>query len=145
MTDNEAHEFALYFDGACEPKNPGGVATYGWALMDDSQVVSQDYGFVLEGPGATNNMAEWTALVRGVEAAATFNPSMLVIRGDSQLVVKQLRGDWSIHAEHLAKYRARAVAALSCPWRVEWIPREQNGLADSLSRLAYIQHRSNPQ
>jgi len=131
----------LYFDGLCEPHNPGGIATYGWQLLDDrGQVIEEGAGVEARGRGATNNVAEWSALEHGLRAAAALRPERLEIRGDSKLVINQLTGSWRMHAAHLRPYLVRCLELLrGCNWQARWIPREQNEAADALSRAAYAQ------
>ncbi|WP_243674943.1 hypothetical protein [Vulcanisaeta distributa] len=55
--------------GACEPKNPGGVGTYGFLILDEKgNTIHEGYGIACEpGPGCTNNIAEYTGLVKALE------------------------------------------------------------------------------
>ena len=48
----------LYFDGSCGPVNPGGNASYGWLLFQDSIEIARGSGVEACGPEATNNVAE---------------------------------------------------------------------------------------
>ena len=131
--------FTLYFDGLCEPRNPGGIATYGWLLLDErGEVIQEGHGVEARGPKATNNVAEWSALEHGLRAAAALRPERLLIHGDSKLAINQLTGEWRTHAAHLRPYRDRCRELLKgCDWQARWVPREQNAAADALSRLAY--------
>jgi ribonuclease HI len=139
---------SLFFDGACEP-NPGGLATFG-AVLDGPGLSAHLSGVAAEGPGATNNVAEWCGLEKGLEYLATHKPpgvTNLVIRGDSQLVVKQLSGEWGCHKPHLAAARDRCLALLSAlglDWLVEWVPRDQNAEADQLTMEAWVARTGGP-
>ena len=127
----------LNFDGACEPINPGGTASWGFVLCDGAgALVAQGSGVVGTGPGMTNNLAEWAAVEEGVRRFREMGLNgRLVIRGDSQLVVKQLGGEWQCKKPHLAAARDRALALLGgIDWVVLWVPREENELADELSK-----------
>jgi len=127
----------LYFDGLCGPVNPGGIACYGWLLLQDGKEIAQGNGVEARGPKATNNMAEWSALLYGLRAAAALRPERLEIRGDSLLVINQLTGGWRMNAVHLLPYRNRCLDLLrGCQWQARWVPREENVAADALSRLA---------
>lgn len=134
-------KLVLFFDGLCEPRNPGGIATYGWQLLDEQgQVIEEDNGVEARGPKATNNVAEWAALLHALRAAVALRPERLLIHGDSQLVINQLTGSWRMNAVHLRPYLARCLElleAMGCDWQARWVPREQNAAADALSRLAY--------
>lgn len=134
----------LWFDGACEPRNPGGVATGGWIIRAaDGEMLHGGHREFCRGDGATNNVAEWMALALRwmLDNHEAFKGCVLKIHGDSQLVVNQLNGDWACNKQHLQKLRDRCLAILSevgvASWIATWIPREQNEEADALSRLAY--------
>ena len=84
-----------YFDGLCEPKNPGGIATFGYViLLEDGRTV-KGYGLASKpySPDSTNNVAEYTGLICLLEEMKRLNIRNPVIRGDSQLVVRQLKGE----------------------------------------------------
>lgn len=139
-------EVLIEFDGACEPVNPGGVGTFGYILrgVPGYPVPFRMGGVAGRGEGMTNNVAEYTGLkfaLDALEALATLPPDAeLVIRGDSQLVVKQLSGEWRCNHAHLAAFRdacREQLARLGCKWRAEWVPREQNTEADALTAEAY--------
>lgn len=136
----------LWFDGACEPKNPGGVATCGWVIRDsNSELLASGKREVARGEGATNNVAEWTALGLGLrwmlDNHQVTSKCVLGIRGDSKLVVEQLNRNWKCNAPHLLKLRDRCLAILEelgpTSWTAKWIPREENEEADLLSQQAY--------
>lgn len=135
-------ELCLYFDGACEPTNPGGVATYGWLIKDpDGKTLAKKCGVVCEGKDATNNRAEWCALGFGLRYLLDQKwTGKLTIQGDSQLVICQLTGDWACNKPHLIKLRARCLEILKQlgnDYKTDWLPREQNEECDELSRYAY--------
>ena len=95
-------------------------------------------GVVAEGSDrigrATNNRAEYEALIRGLEAAAEYGFSELAVRGDSQLVVRQVRGEWETNDPDLREKRLRARELLAAfdEWSIDHVPREINGRADEL-------------
>jgi ribonuclease HI len=57
----------IFFDGLCRPKNPGGVATFGYVIYKDGEKVKRGCGVVGSGAGMTNNVAEYSALKRAAE------------------------------------------------------------------------------
>jgi ribonuclease HI len=75
----------LYFDGACGPVNPGSVATFGWRFVaPDGRLLASDSGEVCRGPEATNNLAEWHALLEALRFLAGRGwRGRLLIHGDS--------------------------------------------------------------
>lgn len=136
--------WTLHFDGACEPQNPGGVATGGWIVREGDEIILSGCREFARGEEATNNVAEWCALGCGLRAMLdnreVIATSSLAIYGDSQLVIRQLKREWACKKEHLQKLRRRCdeiLQELGIPWTAEWIPREQNAEADALSRKAY--------
>ena len=94
------------------------------------------------GDGATNNAAEYNAAIDCLRAlyGAGYRGSVL-LRGDSQLVVKQYSGEWACRRDHLRVLRdkLRHAATFLEALRLEWIPREQNARADSLAWRAHEQ------
>ncbi|WP_243675002.1 ribonuclease HI [Vulcanisaeta distributa] len=120
-----------YFDGACEPRNPGGVGTYGFVIYgNEDDVVHEDYGIACEpSPKCTNNVAEYTGLIKALEwlVGNGYSGSRVIIRGDSQLVIRQLMGVYSVRAEHLRPLYDRALELLkNFSAKLEWVPRERN-------------------
>lgn len=129
----------LYFDGACLPRNPGGVATFGWVLEWNGKKMR---GEGVETEKGTNNVAEYAGLIHGLEKALEEGIEEIVVRGDSQLVIRQLQGIYSVNSERIKPYYERARELLRRFKRayLEWIPREQNSEADELSVKAYVRY-----
>ena len=129
-----------YFDGLCEPKNPGGIATFGYViLLEDGRTV-KGYGLASKpySPDSTNNVAEYTGLICLLEEMKRLNIRNPLIRGDSQLVVRQLKGEYKVKSKRILPLYVRAMELLNeLGGKVEWVPREQNKIADELSRVAY--------
>jgi len=129
-----------YFDGLCEPKNPGGIATFGYVIfLEDGRTV-KGYGLASKpySPDSTNNVAEYTGLICLLEEMKRLNIRNPVIRGDSQLVVRQLKGEYKVKSKRILPLYVRATELLNeLGGKVEWVPREQNKIADELSRVAY--------
>ena len=116
--------------------NPG-ISGAGAVLIDAStgnvlKEISESVGI------ATNNVAEYTALFLGLEAAFELDPeASVLVRMDSKLVVEQMSGRWKIKHPDMMTLGAK-VQKLIAGKDVEfiWIPREQNGLADALANKA---------
>lgn len=132
----------IHFDGACEynpangKRNPGGIATYGWLIQENGQTLAYGLGEIVRGEGATNNRAEYEALIRGLQAAKDMKLTPDEIRGDSQLVVYQVSGFWRVNSPHLQELCTQARSLLG-KLKIAWVPREQNEEADKLSKQAY--------
>lgn len=128
----------LNFDGSCNP-NPGGVCSYGFVVWRDGLKIHEAHGPAApRGPGATNNVAEYTGCIKALEwlsSQGTLEPA--VVRGDSELVLKQLKGEYKVRSPLLAPLYWRALELFSkIPGlRFEWLPREQNADADRLADL----------
>jgi len=90
--------WTLYFDGSVHKKRAGA----GVILIDPSG--SQVKYVVHLGFEATNNMAEYEALIFGLMAALSLRVRQLLVKGDSQLVIKQVRGECSCNNPQLAAY-----------------------------------------
>ena len=136
------------FDGGCEPKNPGGVSTWGYAVYRDGKHIHEAYGLATKpfDPGATNNMGEYTAALRAVEylAANGHTGEEIEIRGDSQLVVNQVGGSWKVKAANLRPLHAaiRKLLPRFASIRFKWVPREENSEADEIAGRAYIDYKA---
>jgi len=79
-----------YCDGACEPINPGGVATYGYVIVDEHGVeLKSGCQVVCEGDGATNNVAEYNACLRAISYISENHPHAdVTVKSDSQLLIQ---------------------------------------------------------
>lgn len=143
--------FKIWFDGSCEPLNPGGVATSGWIVELDGETAEEGYRTVAHGDGATNNVAEYSALglaLRSIADSGIARPGdALEIMGDSKLVIEQICDRWACNKPHLQRLRARCLELLKqidVEWSASWIPREENERADALSRKAYEETTGQP-
>jgi probable phosphoglycerate mutase len=87
---------------------------------------------------ATNNVAEYVALLAGLQAALEINPhASVLVRMDSKLVIEQMSGGWKIKHPDMIALGAQVqelIRGKEITWK--WIPREQNSLADSLANKA---------
>jgi ribonuclease HI len=111
--------------------NPG-PAAYGYVLEGDDGTVLAAHGETIG--VATNNVAEYSALVAGLAKAAELGVDELEVISDSELVVNQMRGAWKVKNENL---RALWREASRLATRFDWITysavrREHNELADRL-------------
>jgi ribonuclease HI len=134
----------VHFDGACEPARGGGVATFGYTIEGGGWDL-EDCGLAVRphSEHATNNVAEYVAAIQALERLHGLGwPGPLEVRGDSQLVIQQMRGEYAVRAPHLREYHARLTQLARTFARVEWvwIPREQNARADALSKQALAEH-----
>jgi ribonuclease HI len=124
----------LHVDGGARG-NPGPAAI--------GVVVSDPGGEVLEELGetigvATNNVAEYRGLLRGLERARALGASEVEIVNDSELVARQLTGAYKVKHPAMKPLHAEAIAALRAfeRWRVRTVPRADNARADELVNRA---------
>jgi ribonuclease HI len=124
----------LHADGGSRG-NPG-PAGAGAALLDagGGQVASWHRYLGL----ATNNLAEYQALILGLEGALDLGVGELLVRLDSELLVRQLQGRYQVKSPHLKPLyeQARALVRRFASVKFQHIPREQNAIADRLANLA---------
>jgi len=120
----------LYFDGASRG-NPG-PAAIGWVLVSGDGIAAEEGRRVGR---ETNNRAEYEALIAGLEAATEYRFDEVVVRGDSELIVKQVRGEYDANDPDLRERRVRVRELLSAfdSWSMEHVPREINSRADELA------------
>lgn len=111
--------------------NPGPGAL-GYVLCDASGAEVEARGEFLG--TCTNNVAEYRALIAGLHAATRHSVRSLVVRMDSELVVRQMLGQYKVKNEGLKPLHAEAkqVAAKLGAVRFESVPRDDNGRADAL-------------
>jgi ribonuclease HI len=130
-------ELVIYCDGGARG-NPG-PAAIGAVVLDPSTDPPTRLATVSERIGvATNNVAEYRALVAALEAAREFPARRVRVRADSQLIVRQLEGRYRVKQAHLRPFYERARELLSEYEDVELahVPREQNTEADALVNAA---------
>ena len=111
--------------------NPGPAAIGVVVSEPDGTVIDE----VAERIGvATNNVAEYRAVLKGIERAQALGASELELIGDSELVARQLTGAYKVKHPSMKPLHAQALAALSgfTSWRIRTVPRAQNARADEL-------------
>jgi ribonuclease HI len=134
---NPVDELTLYCDGGSRG-NPGPAAI--GAVVFDATVdppvlvasVSESIGIT------TNNVAEYKALIAGLEAVAYLHARVLHVRADSLLVINQLKGRWKVKHENMRPLHADARKLLAAYSVVDLahVPREENTEADALVNAA---------
>lgn len=130
-------ELVIYCDGGARG-NPG-PAAIGAVVLDPSTKPPARLATVSETIGvATNNVAEYRALVAALEAAREFPARRVRVRADSQLLVRQLEGRYKVKQAHLRPYYEQACALLAEYEDVDLahVPREENTEADALVNAA---------
>lgn len=131
---DEGSTYWLYTDGASR-NNPGPAG--GGAVVLDEAGSRVKEGCEFFGRSVTNNEAEYRALILGLDLVPE-DCRKLVIRMDSELVVKQLRGEYRVRSENLRPLYEKASSRLGS-WdnvKLEAVPREDNREADDLANQA---------
>lgn len=126
----DAEKLVVNVDGGARG-NPGPAAI--------AAVVRSPAGAVLEEHGerigrATNNVAEYRALLLGIERAAALGAREIELVGDSELIVKQVKGEYKVKDATMRELHAQVVKALRDfeRWSIRHVRREQNAEADRL-------------
>lgn len=130
--------YTAYFDGSCEPINPGGNGRYGFLIKVKGEIIDQASGFIGSGPLISNNLAEYAGLKAILEYFINhgLTDQEIEVYGDSLMVVNQMthrkgkfHGLYKPFAEDcLLKIQKFKDITL------HWIPREENCEADALTR-----------
>ncbi|MFA4955951.1 MAG: ribonuclease HI family protein [Candidatus Methanoperedens sp.] len=132
-TQEDDMSFTLFFDGACRG-NPGPMAI-GAVLLENGKKVKE----LCENIGrGTNNIAEWNALIGGLKLALAHGCRELEVRGDSQLVIRQISGKYQVKSENLIPLfnEAKKLCAKFEKINFKWVEREDNSYTDGLSNKA---------
>jgi ribonuclease HI len=150
MDANEVHRKKLTctFDGMCQPVNPGGVACYGFTILEKKNNrlyrIYEESGIAFKpfSQESSNNVAEYVALIKLLKwlLAKRYNKFSILIQGDSQLIINQLSGKYKVKSEKLKIYYEKTKILIQKfeNIHIEWISRENNNEADALANQAYI-------
>lgn len=127
-----------YFDGGAR-SNPG-PAGYGVHIADEQgTVLAQLHGSL---GIATNNVAEYHGLIAALQWAVENDVAHLTVKGDSLLIIEQMRGNYKVKNEglRLLHLQARMLVMQIGDVRFEHVPREKNQDADRLSNVGMDQN-----
>lgn len=127
-------KLVVHVDGGARG-NPG-PAAIGVVVSDADGAPVEQLG---EAIGvATNNVAEYRALLRGLERARALGADEVEVVGDSELVAKQVTGRYKVKHPAMRPLHAEALRALAgfARWQVRTVPRAQNAAADALVNAA---------
>ncbi|WP_247001215.1 ribonuclease HI [Halosolutus gelatinilyticus] len=126
----------VYFDGAARG-NPGPAAV-GWVIVTGDGIAAEGSDRIGR---ATNNQAEYEALIAALEVAGDYGYDEIHVRGDSELIVKQVRGEYDTNNPELREKRVTVHELLTDfdEWTLEHVPREVNDRADALANEALDQ------
>lgn len=127
----------IFFDGSCEPFNPGGRCGIGAIIFRDGKKIHSISEYIGSGSGMSNNVAEYAALNASLKYLIDYNMTTEDVHafGDSQLVVRQMSGEWKIKGGIYYKHAVQCCKLSESFQKIDftWIPREENYEADKLS------------
>lgn len=135
--EKESEKIICYFDGACSPNNPGGYMGWG-AIIQFPNECKHIFDGERKSESNSNNVAEYLAFITVMQHLERIEGREIVIYGDSNLVIQQMKGNWKINQ---GLYKMFAVSAKRYYNKLikknkvimQWIPRELNEEADKLS------------
>ena len=122
-----------YFDGGAR-SNPG-PAGYGVYIIDDQGTVLAELSGALG--NTTNNIAEYNGLIAALQWAIDHDVTAITVKGDSLLIIEQMRGNFRVKNEGLKPLHMKARMQVMQIGNVkfEHVPREKNKDADRLSNV----------
>ncbi|RPI84279.1 MAG: ribonuclease HI family protein [Nitrosopumilales archaeon] len=130
--------YKCYFDGSCEPQNPGGTMGVGVFITSEDQEFRKSEHHQAKSEN-TNNIAEYLAFQMVLKLMQKKSDCLIKIYGDSKLVVMQMTGQWKIKEGAYVPYAREAKLLLEDLRKnnsiiINWIPREENREADNQSK-----------
>jgi ribonuclease HI len=125
-----SERLVVHVDGGARG-NPGPAAIAAVLANPDGAIVEEHAEAIGH---ATNNVAEYRALLLGVERARALGARELELIGDSELISRQVRGEYRVKDPSLRELHARVAAELDGldRWTIRNVPREENAHADRL-------------
>ena len=120
----------VHVDGGARG-NPGPAAVAAVASTPDGAALAERSAYIGE---ATNNVAEYRAVLLGLELARELGASRVEVVNDSELVARQVGGEYKVKHPSLKPLHRQAMAALRGfeRWSVRSVPRAHNARADEL-------------
>jgi ribonuclease HI len=127
----------VHVDGGARG-NPGPAAAACVITSPEGEVLGEHTQLL---GAVTNNVAEYRALLLGLERARELGASEIEVIGDSELIAKQVRGIYKVKHEAMKPLHSEAKAALKQfeRWSIRTVPRAQNAHADALVNAALDQ------
>ncbi len=124
----------LYVDGASKG-NPGDAGVGVVITDDDGDVLVEKSAYIGR---TTNNVAEYKALILGLQVAEGFHPGCLIVRSASALLVNQIMGEYRVKSPDLKPLFQAACEDLTnfASWQIEYVQRKKNMDADRLASAA---------
>jgi ribonuclease HI len=124
----------VHVDGGARG-NPGPAAAAAVATSPEGELVEEQSRLL---GTTTNNVAEYQALLLGLERARALGASEVEVVGDSELIARQVQGVYKVRHEAMRPLHSAAMDALAGfeRWSIRTVPRAQNARADALVNAA---------
>lgn len=132
--EKEETAYILYFDG-CSKGNHGLGGAGAVLYKDELEIWGSSQ---LVGEKVTNNVAEYSGLIMGLKEVYTRQIKNIIVRGDSQLVIKQMKGEYKVKSSNLVECYQQAKLLEKHVGNIvfEHVYRDKNKRADELSNMA---------
>lgn len=136
MTHEDPIFYSLYFDG-CSKGNPGRAGAGAVLYKNQIEIFAKS---LFVGEKETNNVAEYNGLLLGLREAVTRGVKKLVVKGDSLLIIKQMKGEYKVNSPAMKPHyeEARSLAAFFDSITFEHVYRTENKRADELANIGII-------
>ena len=133
-------EFDGLFRNTDSERSSAGIMCYGWRILRGRQVIAHGHGTFARGENANSNIAEYLALVEGLEALLDMgvHQERVLVCGDAKSIISQMQGLANVSSPAVKPLYTRAarLARHFSNLRWQWLPRKHNRGADLLSRHA---------
>jgi ribonuclease HI len=130
-----SHRLLRVFSDGAARGNPGPAGAGAVVTTPDGKVLARRGRFLGK---TTNNVAEYEGLILGLQAAQELGAREVEVRADSQLLIRQLKGEYAVRHAGLKPLHAEALRLLGSfdRYTLQHVPREENALADEMSNRA---------
>ena len=128
--DSKLDSFSMYIDGAADLHSK--TSGIGGVIYKDSEEIFTFSEYIHD---STNNEAEYSALIFGLKSLLRLSIQNIVIYSDSELVVKQVNGEYKVKNDRMKKLHAETFSLLSNfqKWDLVHVLRDKNTVADKLA------------
>ena len=121
---------SIFIDGASDSNENGGIGVVLRPIEGEEILISRAIG------KATNNEAEYSSLITAIEESLKNDFTNIEINSDSELLVKQINGQYKVRAANLKPFYDTVMTSIEKldSFTINWVPREENVLADELAK-----------
>jgi ribonuclease HI len=129
----DEYEYTMFFDGCCKG-NPGKGGAGAVIYKNGTEIWAQA---IYVGDMCTNNISEYVGLILGLQQAKNMNIKTLFVKGDSQLVIKQMKGEYKVSSPNIMDPHndAKSIAKFFDKIEFQHVYRTFNKRADELSNF----------